>query len=99
MEDAATAEELQTLGGATEVPAVEQPEAPSVPRNKPLGVRIRENSWFGKKCVKIFKIFKCLGTPSEDIWQGSKDLPEMKITFPKWKVNGNENLINLCTNF
>ena len=57
MEDAATAEELQTLGGATEVPAVEQPEAPSVPRNKPLGVRIRENSWFGKKCVKIFKIF------------------------------------------
>jgi hypothetical protein len=23
----------------------------------------------------------------------------MKLTFPKWKVNGNENLVNLCTNF
>ena len=40
-----------------------------------------------------------MGTPSEDIWQGSYDLPEMKPTFPKWKVNGNENLVNLCSNF
>ena len=23
----------------------------------------------------------------------------MKMTFPKWSVNGNENLVNLCTNF
>ena len=23
----------------------------------------------------------------------------MKLTFPKWKVIGNENLMNLCTNF
>ena len=23
----------------------------------------------------------------------------MKLTFPKWKVNGNENLVNLCSNF
>ena len=23
----------------------------------------------------------------------------MKASFPKWKVNGNENLIKLCTNF
>jgi hypothetical protein len=23
----------------------------------------------------------------------------MKITFPKWKVDGNENLVKLCTNF
>jgi len=23
----------------------------------------------------------------------------MKLSFPKWKVNGNENLVNLCTKF
>ena len=23
----------------------------------------------------------------------------MKASFPKWKVNGNENLVKLCTNF
>jgi len=34
-----------------------------------------------------------LGTPVETNWQGSQDLPDMKITFPKWKVDGNENLI------
>ena len=33
------------------------------------------------------------------MWQGSGDLPEMKTSFPKWKVNGNENLVKLCTNF
>jgi hypothetical protein len=26
-------------------------------------------------------------------------MPEMKMTFPKWKVNGNENLVLLSTNF
>ena len=45
---------------------------------------------------QIFKIFKVLGTPSEKDWQGSKELPEMKMTFPKWKVNGNETLIKMC---
>lgn len=33
------------------------------------------------------------------MWQGSGDLPEMKMTFPKWRVNGNENLLKLCTKF
>ena len=41
---------------------------------------------------QIFKIFKILGTPNDDIWQGIEQLPEMKATFPKWVVNGNEKI-------
>ena len=26
-------------------------------------------------------------------------MPEMKDSFPKWKVNGNERLVKLCSNF
>ena len=26
-------------------------------------------------------------------------MPEMKMTFPKWRVNGNENLVKLCSGF
>ena len=41
-----------------------------------------------------------MGTPvGDELWQGAEDLPEMKVTFPKWKANGNENLAKLCTNF
>ena len=40
-----------------------------------------------------------MGTPDEELWQGSGALPEMKASFPKWKVNGNENLVKLCVNF
>ena len=45
---------------------------------------------------QLFKIFRALGTPHEAEWQGSSDLPDMKVTFPKWKVNGNEKLIEMC---
>ena len=38
---------------------------------------------------QIFKIFRTLGTPTEETWQGFESLPEMKMTFPKWTVNGN----------
>lgn len=48
---------------------------------------------------QIFKIFKTLGTPTEESWQGFKDLPSMKMTFPQWKVQGNELLRKACTNF
>ena len=48
---------------------------------------------------QIFKIFKMLGTPTEETWQGFKDLPEMKLTFPQWKVQGNENIRTACKNF
>jgi serine/threonine protein kinase len=32
----------------------------------------------------IFQIFRKLGTPTEEVWPGMKDLPDMKATFPKW---------------
>merc|ERR1719162_2875655 len=32
----------------------------------------------------IFKIFRTLGTPSEESWPGMKDLAHWKPSFPKW---------------
>lgn len=40
-----------------------------------------------------------LGSPTDKIWQGFQHLPSMKMTFPQWKVNGNENLRKYATNF
>lgn len=34
---------------------------------------------------QIFKIFQVLGTPDENTWNGVTDLPNYKLTFPKWK--------------
>ena len=47
----------------------------------------------------LFDVFKMFGTPNESIWQGSKDLPYLGVNFPKWKVNGNEKLIEICSQF
>ncbi|ODV91635.1 hypothetical protein CANCADRAFT_73709 [Tortispora caseinolytica NRRL Y-17796] len=33
---------------------------------------------------EIFKIFRILGTPDEEIWPGVTSLPDYKSTFPKW---------------
>ncbi|EOR04776.1 Cyclin-dependent kinase 1 [Wallemia ichthyophaga EXF-994] len=33
---------------------------------------------------EIFKIFRVLGTPNEEIWPGVKSLPDYKTTFPQW---------------
>ncbi|TFK38377.1 kinase-like domain-containing protein [Crucibulum laeve] len=33
---------------------------------------------------QIFKIFRILGTPSEDSWPGVSQLPDYKPTFPQW---------------
>ena len=33
----------------------------------------------------IFRIFRKLGTPDEQIWPGISELPDFKKTFPKWK--------------
>lgn len=58
----------------------------------------RKPLFYGESEIgQLFKIFKCLGTPAENVWQGAADLPEMRLTYPKWKVNGNENLVKLCT--
>lgn len=45
---------------------------------------------------QIFKIFRTMGTPNDQSWQGIMDLPEMKGTFPKWKPR---ELAKLCPNF
>lgn len=59
----------------------------------------RRPIFYGESEVgQLFKIFECLGTPNESLWQGSSQLPEMKFTFPKWTVNGNEKLVGLCSN-
>jgi len=33
---------------------------------------------------QIFKIFRILGTPNEEIWPGVSGLPDYKATFPQW---------------
>jgi len=33
---------------------------------------------------QMYKIFRILGTPTEDIWHGVSALSEYKVTFPKW---------------
>ncbi|GAA6027134.1 hypothetical protein JCM8097_002419 [Rhodosporidiobolus ruineniae] len=33
---------------------------------------------------EIFRIFRLLGTPDEDIWPGVTSLPDYKTTFPNW---------------
>jgi serine/threonine protein kinase len=48
---------------------------------------------------QIFKIFKTLGTPCEDTWQGFKDLPQMKMSFPKWRVENSAKIKSMCRNF
>ena len=35
---------------------------------------------------QIFKIFKVLGTPSENNWPDASNLPAFKPMFPKWKA-------------
>jgi serine/threonine protein kinase len=33
---------------------------------------------------EIFRIFRTMGTPGEDIWRGCTTLPDFKTDFPKW---------------
>jgi cyclin-dependent kinase len=33
---------------------------------------------------QIFKIFRILGTPTEEDWPGVKQLPDYKPSFPNW---------------
>ncbi|XP_063907106.1 cyclin-dependent kinase 2-like [Zophobas morio] len=34
---------------------------------------------------QIFKIFKILGTPNEEMWPGVGTLPQYEVSFPQWK--------------
>ena len=34
---------------------------------------------------ELFKIFRLLGTPNEELWPGVSKLQDYKVTFPKWR--------------
>ena len=40
-----------------------------------------------------------MGTPNDQTWQGFANLPEMKMTFPKWNCAASDNIRKLCRNF
>ncbi|BCR92685.1 cyclin-dependent serine/threonine-protein kinase CDC28 [Aspergillus chevalieri] len=42
---------------------------------------------------EIFKIFRLLGTPDENIWPGVSSFPDYKPTFPKWKRQDMANVV------
>ncbi|KMZ61916.1 hypothetical protein ZOSMA_4G02060 [Zostera marina] len=44
---------------------------------------------------ELFKIFRLLGTPNENIWPGVTSLPDFKNAFPKWPA---KNLATLVPN-
>ncbi|XP_029202534.2 cyclin-dependent kinase 2-like [Acropora millepora] len=35
---------------------------------------------------QLFRIFRTLGTPDDNLWPGVSDLPDYKSSFPKWPV-------------
>ncbi|KIV99351.1 cyclin-dependent kinase 1 [Verruconis gallopava] len=43
---------------------------------------------------EIFKIFRILGTPTEDEWPGVTTFPDFKPSFPKWTRNYNTPLVS-----
>lgn len=34
---------------------------------------------------QLFRIFRMLGTPTEQVWPGVTQLPDFRATFPKWE--------------
>jgi serine/threonine protein kinase len=34
---------------------------------------------------QLYRIFRTLGTPTDDVWRGCTSLPDYKSNFPKWK--------------
>ena len=41
--------------------------------------------WPGESEIdELFKIFKSLGTPDDELWAGVSQLPDFKRDFPKW---------------
>lgn len=35
---------------------------------------------------QLFRIFRTLGTPDEDVWPGVSNLPDYKRIFPRWEA-------------
>jgi serine/threonine protein kinase len=42
---------------------------------------------------ELFRIFRYLGTPTEDTWPGCTQLPEYKPNFPRWKSQDLKNAV------
>lgn len=42
---------------------------------------------------EIFKIFRVLGTPSENDWPGVTSFPDFKSSFPKWERKQDEEIV------
>ncbi|KAG8197973.1 hypothetical protein JTE90_029368 [Oedothorax gibbosus] len=36
---------------------------------------------------QLYRIFRTLGTPTDDVWPGVTEMPDYKTTFPNWKNN------------
>ncbi|KAF2434370.1 cell division control protein 2 [Tothia fuscella] len=43
---------------------------------------------------EIFKIFRILGTPTEEDWPGVTTFPDFKPSFPKWQRDFSKNLVS-----
>jgi cyclin-dependent kinase len=43
---------------------------------------------------QIFKIFRILGTPNEEVWPGVSSLPDYKPTFPQWSRQELSRIVN-----
>jgi len=43
---------------------------------------------------QLFRIFRTLGTPDEEIWPGVSQFPDYNTSFPKWQVQDIANVIN-----
>ncbi|XP_066304137.1 cyclin-dependent kinase 1-like [Branchiostoma lanceolatum] len=39
---------------------------------------------------QLFRIFRTMGTPTDDIWPGVTQLPDYKPSFPSWKTSPNQ---------
>ncbi|BGP24621.1 cell division control protein Cdc28 [Rhodotorula toruloides] len=46
---------------------------------------------------EIFRIFRLLGTPDEDVWPGVTNLPDYKTTFPHWHAKDIMDHVPGCT--
>ena len=44
---------------------------------------------------ELYKIFRSLGTPTEQVWPGISELPDYKPIFPSWPVP-NQPLLREC---
>jgi serine/threonine protein kinase len=43
---------------------------------------------------QLYRIFRILGTPNEEIWPGVSSLRDYKSTFPNWQPNPIQNVVS-----